>query len=216
MSDASRKFLIVGITGGVASGKSSLCSLLAERGALVVDLDNVSREVTSTGSPTLASLAEAFGDGILTPSGELDRKKLAERAFANPQGVETLNRLTHPPIITALKEKLEGLRASGYDGIVAVEAALLVEQKASRCLIDVLVAVTCHDSTRKSRLSHLGDDQAAALLRRRDSQFSDAGKAEQADYAIANDGTLDDLEGRAGELWEWLKGVKEGLAGNSV
>jgi dephospho-CoA kinase len=189
--------------------------MLAERGAIVIDLDEVSREVTAPGSPALERLVSAFGKRILTSSGELDRKKLGEIAFATAKDLETLNRLTHPPIIKALKEKLEGLRATGYAGIVVVEAALIVEEGGSRSLLDVLVAVTCRDSALKQRLSHLDGDQVAALLRRRRSQLSDAGKAKRADYVIDNDGTLDDLMDQAGRLWEWIMAMKDNIAGES-
>ena len=215
MSDRPKRFLVAGITGGVASGKSSLCSMLRARGAVVFDLDEVAREITSPGSPVTARLAEAFGKDVVTSSGELDRKRLAEKAFADPEKVKTLNRLTHPPIAAQLKRKLEGLRAAGYDGIVAVEAALFVEGGASRGLLDVLVAVTCGDSARERRLSAQGGDRGRDLLRRRRSQLSDEQKAEQADYVIENEGNLEDLEVRARDLWEWLVTVKEERAGNS-
>jgi dephospho-CoA kinase len=215
VSESRGEFLVVGVTGGLASGKSSLCSMLAAYGAHTIDLDQVSREITSPGGAVLKQLASAFGQNILSPSGALDRKKLGEKAFATPEGVRTLNRLTHPAIVSALKDKLEGLRASGYDGIVTVEAALIVEEGSSRGLFDVLVAVTCRDSTRRRRLSQLGDAEAAALMRRHRSQLSDHGKAAEADYAIENDGTLEDLKSRAERLWEWLLDKRQELLKHS-
>jgi dephospho-CoA kinase len=215
MSEMPKRFIVAGITGGVASGKSSLCSMLRARGAVVIDLDQVAREVTSPGSPVTKSLAEAFGKDILGSSGELDRRKLAEKAFSRPDNVKTLNRLTHPPIAAELKRKLEGLRAAGYDGVVAVEAALFVEGGDSRRMLDALVAVTCADSARERRLSAQGGDRGRDLLRRRRLQLSDEQKAEQADYVIDNDGTLEDLENEARELWEWLVKIKEERTGDS-
>jgi len=215
MSEKPKRFLVAGITGGVASGKSSLCSMLRARGAAAIDLDQVAREVTSPGSPVTARLAEAFGEDILTASGELDRGKLAEKAFSGPEKVKTLNRLTHPPIAAELKRKLEGLRAAGYDGVVAVEAALFVEGGDSRSLLDVLVAVKCADYARERRLSARGGERGRELLRRRRSQLSDRQKAEQADYVVENDGTLEDLENEARELWEWLVKVKQERVGDS-
>jgi dephospho-CoA kinase len=212
VSARSRKFLAVGVTGGLASGKSSLCSMLAARGAQVIDLDEVSREVTRPGSPTLRRLAAAFGKAILTETGGLDRKKLAEVAFAGPQSVRTLNRLTHAPIVRALNEKLEGLSASGYDGIVAVEAALIVEEGRMGGILDVLIVVTCRDSIRRQRLSHLGEAVVDELVRRSRWQLSDAQKAQQADYVIENDGTMEDLKDLSGRLWEWLLDEKDKIA----
>lgn len=215
MTKSGGEFLVVGVTGGVASGKSSLCSMLAAYGAHTIDLDQVSREITSPGRAVLKQLASAFGQEIISPSGTLDRKKLGEIAFATPMGVRTLNRLTHPAIVNALKDKLEELRACGYDGIVAVEAALIVEEGPSRDLFDVLVAVTCRDSTRRRRLSKLGDAEAAALMRRHRSQLPDHVKAAEADWVVENDGALEDLQSRARRLWEWLLDKKQELLEDS-
>lgn len=199
-----REFLAVAITGGLASGKSSLCRMLSDRGALVIDADEIGREVTRAGSDTLNRLVDRFGSDILLLSGELDRSALAKKAFSSRRNVKDLNLLTHPPILAAMRDKLEGLAASGYDGIVAVEAALIVEEGRSQSLLDVTVAVVCSDSVRRERVLKFRARDAAGMLKRSESQLPDGRKALAADYTVRNDGSLEDLESKANELWEWL------------
>lgn len=199
-----RSFIVAGVTGGVASGKSSVCRMLAARGAVVIDADAVSREVTAPGSATLRKLVERFGEAITLPSGELDRGALSKRAFASPEGVRDLNRLTHPAILDAIREKLERTAASGYDGVVVVEAALIVEEAYSTGMFDVIVAVVCGDASRRERLSRMPEGAAAALGRMSHSQLRDRDKAAAADYVLENDGSIEELEIKARGLWGWL------------
>lgn len=214
MSAGNRRFIVVGVTGGLASGKSSLCEMLADLGAKVVDADRISREITRPGAPTLRRLIERFGDGILGPSGELDRGALSRVAFSSPENLKDLNRLTHPAILDAIRDELEGLDDLGYDGVVAIEAALIVEEPRSRAVFDLIVAVVCSEATREKRVSAIAPEGAGELMRRSRAQLSDKKKAESADYVVWNDGDLRELEGKAGELWKWLVENK-GLLGRS-
>jgi dephospho-CoA kinase len=199
-----RKFLAVAVTGGVASGKSTLCSKLMELGARTIDADAVSREVTEPGGETLRNLAARFGAGILRPSGALDRKELARVAFSSPENVRDLNKLTHPPILKAIRGRLEELSREGYDGIVVVEAALFLEEGGALDLFDVIVAVACSDESRSERLSALDPADAEDLRKRARSQLPDSRKAEIADYTVQNDGDLKALDAKARDLWAWL------------
>ncbi len=214
MSGAGGGFLTVGVTGGLASGKSSLCDLLAGLGALVIDADSVSREVTRPGAPTLKKLAERFGTGILRPSGELDRKALGEVAFSTAENTRDLNRLTHPAIMAAIRDKLEALARSGYDGVVVVEAALIMEEPTSRKTFDVIVAVLCGEATRRRRLESLAPEDFEALMKRARGQLPDERKAEGADYVVKNDGSLAELRSKARRLWRMLMERKD--AGETV
>ncbi len=214
MSAGNRRFIVVGVTGGLASGKSSLCEMLADLGAKVVDADRISREITRPGTPALRRLIERFGDGILGPSGELDRGALSRVAFSSPENLKDLNRLTHPAILDAIRDELEGLDDLGYDGVVAIEAALIVEEPRSRAVFDLIVAVVCSEATREKRVSAIASEGAGELMRRSRAQLSDKKKAESADYVVWNDGDLRELEGKAGELWKWLVENK-GLLGRS-
>ncbi len=214
MSGGNRRFIVVGVTGGLASGKSSLCEMLADLGAKVVDADRISREITRPGTPALRRLIERFGDGILGPSGELDRGALSRVAFSSPENLKDLNRLTHPAILDAIRDELEGLDDLGYDGVVAIEAALIVEEPRSRAVFDLIVAVVCSEATREKRVSAIASEGAGELMRRSRAQLSDKKKAESADYVVWNDGDLRELEGKAGELWKWLVENK-GLLGRS-
>jgi dephospho-CoA kinase len=207
-----RKFLAVAVTGGLSSGKSTLCRKLAELGARTIDADAISREVTRRGSETLRELAERFGPDILQPSGELDRKALGRKAFSSTEGVRDLNRLTHPPIVEAMRGALEGFSNAGYDGVVVVEAALFLEEGHALDLFDVIVAVVCSEACREKRLSRVGGGEAGALRARARSQISDSRKAEMADYTVQNDGDMENLEAKAAGLWAWLSERRGGRA----
>jgi dephospho-CoA kinase len=207
-----RKFLAVAVTGGLSSGKSTLCRKLAELGARTIDADAISREVTGPGSETLRRLAERFGRDILRPSGELDRKALGRKAFLSPESVRDLNRLTHPPIVEAIRGVLEGLSKAGYDGVVVVEAALFLEEGHALDLFDVIVAVVCSEACREERLSRMGGGEVEALRVRAGSQLTDGRKAEMADYTVQNDGDMENLEAKAAELWAWLSKKRNALA----
>lgn len=204
MKAGGRRFTSVAVTGGVASGKSTVCSLLVKLGAVAIDADKISREVTAPGSETLRNLVRRFGSGIKRASGELDRKELARIAFSSPENVRDLNALTHPPIRKAIRAKLEGLVADGYDGVVAVEAALFLEEGGALDLFDTIVAVICSESSRAERLSRLEAGTAEQMRARARSQMPDSRKAELADYVIQNDGDMDELEAKTRDLWDWL------------
>jgi len=209
-----RPFLVVAVTGGLASGKSSLRRMLEKRGAVAIDADAISRQVTAPGSATLSALVERFGRDILTESGELDRASLARKAFSSRRNLEDLNRITHPPIEKAIRERLDELSRAGYDGVVVIEAALIVEAKMSRDLFDILVAVTCGEGQRRKRLERYSPGRASELLKRLEGQAPEETKARAADYVVRNDGTLDELESRADDLWNWLLRRKERRRGD--
>lgn len=206
-----RKFLAVAVTGGLSSGKSTLCRMLAGLGARTIDADSISREITVAGSEPLRKLVEEFGEDILLPSGELDRKALGQRAFSSPDALRDLNRLTHPPIVGAIREALDEFSEDGYDGVVVVEAALFLEEGHALDLFDVIVAVVCSEASRDGRLSRAGVEAPDLRVRAR-SQIPDSRKAEMADYTVENDGDMEDLEAKAADLWAWLSTRRDARA----
>jgi dephospho-CoA kinase len=132
---------VIGLTGGIASGKSAVAQMLRDRGAAVVDADALARQVVEPGQPALAELAARFGSEILDPDGRLDRKKLAAVAFTDAEARADLNRITHPRIAAAGQAEIQRLHAAGAP-VVFYEAALLVENRAHQWLDGLIVVST--------------------------------------------------------------------------
>ncbi len=140
---------VIGLTGGIASGKTTVARLLAARGAAVVDADRVAREIVEPGQPALAELVARFGAAILAADGTLDRKRLAATAFADPNARADLNRITHPRIAAASARQIAAWADAGAD-VVFYEAALLVENRAHAGLADlIVVAASAEEQERR-------------------------------------------------------------------
>ena len=193
---------VVGVTGGLGAGKSALCRLLRERGLPVLDADQAARAVTAPGSPALAALTAAFGPGLITPAGELDRAALAARALADPDGQRRLHAILHPPIRAALAREVEALGRAG-EGAVVIEAAVLLEGGGHE-FYDWIVVVVAPEAMKVARAVARG--MAAAEARRRlGLQWSDERKAAAAHRVIVNDGTLADLAAAAARLADEIR-----------
>ena len=193
----------IGLTGGIATGKSTAARILRETlGVPVIDADQVSREVSAPGSEGLAEIAAAFGEGILTPDGALDRQALGRVVMADDDARLRLQAITHPRIRAAMLEALMALAQAGHPA-AAVEAALLVET-GSYTLYDALWVVTCDPDTQRARLmARQGIDEAEAR-RWIDSQLPLAEKEAVATSVIRNDGDLDALEAAVRAAWAAL------------
>jgi dephospho-CoA kinase len=190
--------LLVGLTGGIASGKSVVARRLAEvHGMPVVDLDLVAREVVEPGQPALAEIAEAFGPSVLAPDGRLDRPALAAVVFADDAARRLLNAITHPRIAARAAERVAAL--ADHDGPVVVDSPLLVEM-GSAPGYPVIVVVAAEPATQHRRLvEQRGMDPDAAWARIR-SQAPLAAKLAVATHVICNDGALAALEARTDEV----------------
>jgi dephospho-CoA kinase len=192
-----RRPLLVGVTGGLGAGKSTLCRLLAERGLAVIDADQVARAVSAKESPALAALVAAFGRGILDAEGGLDRAALAARALSDPASQARLHQILHPPIRAALATEAERLGRAGHDAVV-IEAALILEGGEPE-FYDLLVVVTAREAEKIARAEARGMP-AAEARRRLALQWPDERKAAAAHQVIRNDGTLAELESAADRL----------------
>src|SRR3990172_2610708 len=122
-----RRFLLVGLTGGIASGKSAVSRMLNQLGCLIIDADLIAREVVEPGEPAYQKIVEAFGQGILDDEGYVNRKKLGALIFRDAEKRRLLNEITHPEIIRREQEILAELMTEGHEGIVVLDAALLIE-----------------------------------------------------------------------------------------
>jgi len=194
---------VVGLTGGLASGKSTVARVLVEQGARLLEADRLGHRVLE--DPEVRSqVAAAFGAEVLAPSGEIRREVLGRRAFASPESLARLNAISHPRLLALLRHELDREIASGVSGLLVVEAALLVEwDLGSWC--DEVVAVVAPLETRRERaratMGRSRRDVDDLLLR----QLPDAERVRYADRVLTNDGSEEDLARRARELGESLR-----------
>jgi dephospho-CoA kinase len=189
---------MVGLTGGIGSGKSTVARLLADRGALVIDADVIAREVVER-PEVLAALAEKFGPEVLAADGRLDRAALAERAFVTDELRKELEAITHPPIG---EEFLRRVAAAPADGIVVHDVPLLVESKRGFEYGGVIVVVAPKE-VRLDRLEERGVPREDAE-RRMALQASDEDRAKVATWTIDNASDLEHLERQIDTLWPEL------------
>ena len=183
--------VVIGLTGGIACGKSAVAALLAERGVAVVDADQGAREVVAPGSDGLAAVVEAFGAGVLSPDGTLDRKRLGERVFGDEAARRRLNGILHPRIAQWSAERFMALAAEGRPFAV-YEAALLVENGAHRAM-GGLIVVTARPEVQRARLMARDGIDAAAAQARIDAQWPLEKKVAVATEVIDNSGDREAL-----------------------
>lgn len=188
---------LFGLTGGIASGKSSVGRRFASRGVAVIDADRVAREVVRPGTPGLAAVVDAFGPSVLTADGELDRKALAALVFTDPQRRQTLNAITHPLIAAATRQAAAEHAAQGHP-LVCYEAALLVENGLADAFRP-LVVVAADEASQITRAMARDGAVEHEVRARIAAQMPLATKIAAADVVIRNDGSADDLEARADE-----------------
>lgn len=177
--------LRVGLTGPMASGKSTVGDLFAAEGFPVIDADRVAHELYVPGSALVAALATEFGAEILDPQGRVDRRLLGARVFEDPILLERLNTLVHPVLHQELITRLGALETAGHT-VAILEAALLLRWDA-RLLVDVVVGVTSPREVRRDRLRAVGRPHDDARL---DAQMTDQELRDAADFLIENDGPL--------------------------
>ncbi len=193
--------LLVGVTGGIGSGKSTFAALLAERGAHVIDADQLGRQALLPGKPAWHSVVDQFGDEILAASSmDIDRAALARVVFADPKKLAALNAIVHPVIVGEIADRLERFKAT--DDIVVLDAALIVELGLDTQL-DVLVGLIAGRPTREQRLVRRGLSLADARARM-GTQTDPRELITRADVVVTNDGSLDDLAAKADEVWSDL------------
>lgn len=194
--------LAVGLTGGIGSGKSAVADLLVERGALLIDADQVARDVVAPGGPAYQPLIDRFGEGIVAADGTIDRPALAKIAFADDESRLALNGITHPAIGISMIQARDA--HAGTDHIVVLAIPLLTAQHRETVRLHKVVVVdTPIDVALERLLSQRGFDREDAEARIR-SQISRDERKQEADYVLDNSGDRATLEREVDKLWDWL------------
>ncbi|MFC2039522.1 dephospho-CoA kinase [Chloroflexota bacterium] len=194
--------VVIGLTGGILTGKSTVSQILAERGAVIIDADKIGHKAYQTQTTVWWELVDAFGNGILKESGEIDRKKLAEIVFTDPEALARLNNIMHPRMHSTIREEIERLGNEGVD-LVVLEAAVLIEANWTDLVDEVWVTVA-PEATAVARLQNRGgltEEQARARI---SSQLSSEERARRADVIIDTNCELAEVRTKVEELWRRL------------
>ncbi len=192
--------IVIGLTGGIGSGKSEVSRMLKELGAGVIDADKVGHEAYTPHTETWKEVVAAFGEEILQPSGEVDRRKLGAIVFSKPSELARLNSIMHPRMYRMLQERLDGLRANGTK-VAVVEAAVLIEAKWTPLANEVWVT-TANEDVVTQRVQKRNNLPKEEILRRIRSQITPQERAKHATAVIENNEGLEQLQQRVRELWD--------------
>ena len=190
--------LRVGLTGGIGAGKSAVARTLAEHGAIVIDADQLAREVVQPGTPGLSQVVEEFGEEMLQDDGSLDRERLGAIVFSDPQRLQRLNAIVHPLVRERTAALIDG---APEDAVVVQDIPLLVENGLAP-MFALVIVVEAPTEVRLQRLIHdrgMTPDQAHARLA---AQATDEQRRAVADVVLVNDGTLADLAAKVHALWQ--------------
>ncbi|MFG6476877.1 dephospho-CoA kinase [Microbacterium sp. P06] len=194
---------LIALTGGIASGKSTIAARLAERGAVVIDADAIVRDVQTVGSPVLARIAETFGERMLRPDGSLDRAALGAVVFGDGDRLAELNAIVHPAVRAESQRRFREAADADPRGVVVYDVPLLAEARASDPWDLVVVAHAPADVRVERLISRRGMSEADARARIA-AQASDDERLRIADVVIDTDGPLSRTETQTDELWERL------------
>lgn len=196
--------LLIGLTGGIGSGKSTVSAALAERGAVVVDADAIVHELQEPGTEVFAAIVERFGTGILGPDGALDRPTLAARVFADADELEALNAIVHPAVGVEIAARLE---SAGPGDVVILDVPLLVESGRDD-MAGTLVVDLPEDLAVERLVSQRGltEEDARARMGR---QASREERLARADFVIDNSGDRAALAAEVARAWAWIQELRE-------
>ncbi|HHY78740.1 MAG TPA: dephospho-CoA kinase [Clostridiales bacterium] len=194
--------MVIGLTGGIASGKSTVSSILKDLGAYIIDVDKIGKDVVEKGQKAYNDIVCFFGKAILLPDGQINRKALGNIVFSDSEKLKKLNSITHPHIIARVKDIISKCKDEGIDRIV-VDAAILIEMGLNS-LCDMVWLVTVDKDTQLKRLMERDNYTYEEANNRIMAQTSDKNKLNYADVVIDNNGTLEDLKKKVVELWNKL------------
>ena len=196
--------LVVGLTGGIGSGKSTVSRLLADRGAVIVDADAINHEVQEPGTPAFAAIVERFGPGIVAADGTLDRAAVADIVFADPDALADLTKIVHPAIGAEIARRMTAL--ADTDAVVVLDVPLMVESSRGYPVAGLLVVDVDPEVALRRVVEQRGMREADVRARMANQATRDQRLA-RADRVIDNGGTLADLERQVDEAWRWIEGL---------
>jgi len=198
--------LVVGLTGGVASGKTTVSQILREEGAYLIDADQIARQLVQPHTATWDEIRKAFGDEIVDESGSIQRKKLAARVFSDPRQRDVLNQILHPRIWKEVEDRLKAIADNDPQAIVVIDAALLVETGDYRKMDKVIVIASsaAEQVERLKKRDDVEEEQARKVLA---SQMPLEEKLRVADFIIHNEGSLEETRMRTKEIFRELKKI---------
>ncbi|WP_144873235.1 dephospho-CoA kinase [Microbacterium sp. 1.5R] len=192
---------LIALTGGIASGKSTIARRLAEHGATIVDADQIVRDVQAPGSPVLTEIAEVFGAEVIAPDGSLDRAVLGARVFADADLLARLNAIVHPAVRAESQRRFDAASSDDPDSVVVYDVPLLVEARVDDPW-DLIVVAHAPADIRLERLVELRGMERAAAQDRIHAQVSDERRLAIADEVIDTSGTLDETVAQTDALWQ--------------
>lgn len=191
---------VVGLTGGIGSGKSVAARILGELGGSVIDADRVGHEIYAPGTPGWEQVVAQFGRAVVAPDGTIDRKRLGTIVFADADKLARLNAIAHPLIRAAIADRVTAARAAGGAPGMVIEAALLVEAKWD-ALVDEVWVVTARPEVIEERLIAQRGLDRAAIAARMAAQLGEAARVARADVIVDNSGSLEALRAQLTRLW---------------
>jgi dephospho-CoA kinase len=199
---------VVGLTGGIGSGKSTFGALLVERGAQIIDADSIGHDALRPSTPAWHSVVDQFGEGILAANSmDIDRKRLAAIVFDDPYKLAALNAIVHPVIFAGIADALE--RLADTDEIVLLDAALIIETGLDKSL-DALIVVSADDEIRRKRLQSDRGMTIDQINSRMQAQTTPEELIRRADFVVDNNGGIDDLVAHADRIWPKLQAARDG------
>lgn len=191
--------MIVGLTGRIATGKTTVAAILKQLGAAIIDADEIARELVGPGSEALGEIVSEFGSAYLCRDGTLDRRKLGGRVFGDAEALRRLNRIVHPYLAREISKRVEMIRRESAEQPIVVEAAVLFEMGAD-ALVDRVAVTDCSRAAQVARLVErgLGEEEAEARV---NSQRSAGKFRERADVVIETEGSLAETRQQVEGLW---------------
>jgi dephospho-CoA kinase len=194
---------IIGLTGNIACGKSTVAAIFKDLGATLIDADKLARDIVDRGTPVWEKIVDHFGNKILNKNGTINREKLGREVFRNEKQRQRLNEITHPEILKEINNSIEKYRREGKK-IIILEAALIIEKENLKKMIDKLIVVSASKDMQIKRLRNRDGFSKEQAILRINSQIPTQEKIKHADYVINNNLDIKNIKNQVEHIWEEL------------